>query len=204
MTLVSASPWVVVVNPSVPANNIRELIALAKSQPGKLSFGSSEPSSRLAGEQFKAQAGVDLLHVPYKGGSQIMTDLLGGHIQVGFTSVLTVLQHYKSGKLRVLGVGGKNRSPSMPDIPTVIEAGLPGYETSAWYGLYAPPGTPPDIANKIQREIARIARLPEVRERLTQLGAEPVANTPEEFAAFTRSEYAKFEKLVKEAGMKPE
>ena len=204
VTLVSASPWVVVVNPTVPANNIRELIALAKAQPGKLVFGSSEPSSRLAGEQFKVQAGVDLLHVAYKGGSQIMTDLLGGHIQVGFTSVLTVLQHYKSGKLRVLGVGGRNRSPSMPDIPTVIEGGLPGYETSAWYGLYAPSATPADVVNKIQREIARIARLPDVRERLTQLGAEPVANTPEEFAAFGRSEYAKFERLVREAGMKPE
>ncbi len=204
VTLVAASPWVVVVNPSVPAQNIRELIALAKAQPGKLTFGSSEPSSRLAGEQFKVQAGVDLLHIPYKGGSQIMADLLGGHIQVGFTSVLTVLQHYKSGKLRVLGVGGRNRSPSMPDIPTVIEGGLPGYETSAWYGMYAPPGTPADVAQKIQREVARITNLPEVRERLTQLGAEPVANTPEEFAAFARAEYAKYEKLVKQAGMKPE
>ncbi len=204
VTLVSASPWVVVVNPAVPATNIRELIALAKAQPGKLTFGSSEPSSRLAGEQFKVQAGVDLLHIPYKGGSQIMADLLGGHIQVGFTSVLTVLQHYKSGKLRVLGVGGRNRSPSMADVPTVVEGGLAGYETSAWYGMYAPPGTPVEIANKIQREIARITNLPDVRERLTQLGAEPVANTPEEFAAFARAEYAKYEKLVKQAGMKPE
>ena len=204
VTLVAASPWVVVVNPSVPANNIRELIALAKAQPGKLSFGSSEPSSRLAGEQFKVQAGVNLLHVPYKGGSQIMVDLLGGHIQVGFTSVLTVLQHYKSGKLRVLGVGSKARSPSMPDIPTVVEGGLPGYETSAWYGMYAPPGTPPDVLNKIQREIARIVRLPDVNERLVQLGAVPVANTPEEFLAFTKAEHAKYGKLVKDAGMQPE
>ena len=204
VTLVAASPWVVVVNPSVAANNIRELIALARAQPGKLSFGSSEPSSRLAGEQFKVQAGVNLLHVPYKGGSQIMVDLLGGHIQVGFTSVLTVLQHYKSGKLRVLGVGSKARSPSMPDIPTVVEGGLPGYETSAWYGMYAPPGTPPDVLNKIQREIARIVRLPDVNERLVQLGAVPVANTPEEFLAFTKAEHAKYGKLVKDAGMQPE
>ena len=204
VTLVAASPWVVVVNPAVPANNIRELIALAKARPGKLSFGSSEPSSRLAGEQFKVQAGVDLLHVPYKGGSQIMVDLLGGHIQVGFTSVLTVLQHYKSGKLRVLGVGGRVRSPSMPDIPTVIEGGLAGYETSAWYGMYAPPGTPAEVVNKIQREIARIVKLPDVSERLIQLGALPVANTPEEFLAFTRAEHAKYGKLVKDAGMQPE
>ncbi len=204
VTLVSASPWVVVLNPAVPANNIRELIALAKAQPGKLTFGSSEPSSRLAGEQFKVQAGVDLLHIPYKGGSQIMADLLGGHIQVGFTSVLTVLQHYKSGKLRVLGVGGRSRSPSMPDVPTVVEGGLPGYETSAWYGMYAPPGAPAEITHKIQRDIARIANLLEVRERLTQLGAEPVANTPEEFSAFARAEYNKYDKLVKQAGMKAE
>jgi tripartite-type tricarboxylate transporter receptor subunit TctC len=202
VTEVAESPWVVVVNPGVPANNVKELIALAKAQPGKLSFGSSEPSSRLAGEQFKALAGIDLLHVPYKGGSQIMTDMLGGHIQVGFTSVLTVLQHYKSGKLRVLGVSGNRRSPSMPDVPTVIEAGLPGYDPTAWYGMYASPGTPKEIVQKIQREIARISTLPEVRERLVQLGAQPVASTPEEFAAFTRSEYEKFARLVKDAGIK--
>ena len=204
ITMVAASPWVVVVSPVVPAHNIRELIALAKAQPGKLTFGSSEPSSRLAGEQFKSLAGIELLHIPYKGGSQIMTDLLGGHIQVGFTSVLTVLQHYKSGKLRVLGVGGKNRSPSMPDIPTVVEAGLPGYEISAWYGLYGPAGMPKDIADKIQKEIARISTQPDVKERLLQLGAEPVANTPAEFAAFTQAEYAKFAKIIKAAGIQPD
>ncbi len=204
VTLVAQSPWVVVVNPAVPANSIKELVALAKAQPGKLSFGSSEPSSRLAGEQFKALAGVDLLHVPYKGGSQIMTDMLGGHIQVGFTSVLTVLQHYKSGKLRVLAVSGGVRSPSMPDIPTVGEAGLAGYDPTAWYGMYASPGTPKEVVAKIQREIARIAQLPEVRERLLQLGALPVASTPEEFAAFTRAEHAKFAKLVATAGIKPD
>ena len=204
ITMVAASPWVVVVSPVVPAHNIRELIALAKAQPGKLTFGSSEPSSRLAGEQFKSLASVELLHIPYKGGSQIMTDLLGGHIQVGFTSVLTVLQHYKSGKLRVLGVGGKNRSPSMPDIPTVVEAGLPGYEISAWYGLYGPAGMPKDITEKIQKEIARISTQPDVKERLLQLGAEPVANTPAEFAAFTQAEYAKFAKIIKAAGIQPD
>jgi tripartite-type tricarboxylate transporter receptor subunit TctC len=204
ITEVAASPWVVVVSPNVPAKSIKELIALAKAQPGKLSFGSSEPSSRLAGEQFKEQAAVDLLHVPYKGGSQIMTDLLGGHIQVGFTSVLTVLQHYKSGKLVVLGVGGKNRSPSMPDIPTVVEAGLPGYETSAWYGLYGPAGMPRDVVDKVQKEIARISAQPDVRERLLQLGAEPVANTPAEFAAFTQAEYDKFVKIIKKAGIQPD
>ncbi len=204
VTLVAASPWVVVINPTVPANSIKELVALAKAQPGRLSFGSSEPSSRLAGELFKSQASIDLLHVPYKGGAQIMIDLLGGHIQIGFTSVLTVLQHYKSGKLRVLGVGSANRSPSMPDIPTVIEAGLPGYETSAWYGMYAPAATPKEIVTKIQREIARISSQPDIKERLSQLGAEPVANSPDDFAAFTKREMAKYAKVVRDAGIRPE
>lgn len=164
------------------------------------------PSLRRASraEQFKSLAGVDLQHVPYKGGAPVMSDLLGGHVQVGFTSVLTVLQHHRSGKLRVLGVAGKNRSPSMPDIPTVVEAGLPGYETSAWYGLYGPAGVPRDIADKIQKELARISTHPDVRERLLQLGAEPVLNTPAEFAAFTQAEYAKFAKIIKTAGIQPE
>jgi tripartite-type tricarboxylate transporter receptor subunit TctC len=118
--------------------------------------------------------------------------------------VLTVLQHYKSGKLVVLGVGGKNRSPSMPDIPTVVEAGLPGYETSAWYGLYGPAGMPRDVVDKVQKEIARISAQPDVRERLLQLGAEPVANTPAEFAAFTQAEYDKFVKIIKKAGIQPD
>lgn len=204
ITMVAASPWVVVVSPVVPANNIKELIALAKAQPGKLAFGSSDPSSRLAGEQFKSLAGVDLQHVPYKGGAPVMTDLLGGHVQVSFTSVLTVLQHHRSGKLRVLGIGGKNRSPSMPDVPTVVQAGLPGYETSAWYGLYGPANMPKDIVDNIQKEIARISTQPDVKDRLLQLGAEPVVNTPAEFAALTQAEYAKFAKIIKTAGIQPE
>lgn len=204
ITMVAASPWVIVVSPVVPANNIKELIALAKAQPGKLAFGSSDPSSRLAGEQFKSLAGVDLQHVPYKGGAPVMTDLLGGHVQVSFTSVLTVLQHHRSGKLRVLGVGGKNRSPSMPDVPTVVQAGLPGYETSAWYGLYGPANMPKDIVDNIQKEIARISTQPDVKDRLLQLGAEPVVNTPAEFAVLTQAEYAKFAKIIKTAGIQPE
>lgn len=204
VTLIASSPWVVVVNPEVPAKSIRELIAFAKANPGRLKFGSSEPSSRLAGEQFKREAAVDLLHVPYKGGAQIMTDMLGGHIELGFTSTLTVLQHYKSGKLRVLAVAGKVRHPSMPDVPTAVEAGLAGYETYAWYGMYAPKGTPRETVARIQSEIARIVRLPDMRERLGTLGAEPIANTPEEFAVFTRSEHDKYAKLVKAAGIAPE
>ena len=164
----------------------------------------SEPSSRLAGEQFKQQAGVDLMHVPYKGGSQIMTDMLGGHIETGFTSTLTVLQHYKSGKLRVLAVAGRSRHPSMPDVPTAIESGMPEYETYAWYGMYTGKAVPKEVVAKIQQEIARVVRQPDMRDKLNQFGAEPVASTPEEFAAFTKSEHDKFARLVRAAGIQAE
>ncbi len=204
VTLIATSPWVVVVTPGIGAATLQDMIAQAKANPGKLRFGSSEPSSRLAGEQFKQQAGIDLQHVPYKGGSQIMTDMLGGHIETGFTSTLTVLQHYKSGKLKVLAVAGKVRHPSMPDVPTAIESGLPEYETYAWYGMYAPKGTPREVVARIQQEISRIVRTPEMREKLGQFGAEAIASTPEDFTAFTRSEFDKFARLVKQAGIKAE
>jgi len=204
ITLIARSPWVIVVTPSVPAKELRESVSYAKANPGKLRFGSSEPSSRLAGEQFKQLAGIDLQHVPYKGGSQIMTDMLGGHIETGFTSTLTVLQHYKSGKLKVLAVAGKVRHPSMPDVATAIEAGYPEYETYAWYGMYGPKGMPRDVVTRIQQEIARVMNLPDMNERLSQFGAEPIASSPENFAAFTRAEHDKFAKLVKAAGIRPE
>jgi len=204
VTLVATSPWVIGIWPGVPAQNLREFIAYAKANPGKLRFGSSESSSRLAGEQFKQVAGVDLVHVPYKGGGQIVQDMLGGHVEVGFTSVLTFLSHHKSGKLRVLAVGGRTRAGAMPDVPTAAEAGLPGYETYVWYGMYAPKGTPAAITSRIQGEIARLVRLPEFAERFAALGADAVANTPAEFAAFTRAEHEKFAKLVKAANIQPE
>ena len=204
VTLLATSPWVVVVTPSVPANTLQEFIAHAKANPGKLRFGSSEPSSRLAGEQFKQQAGVDLTHVAYKGGSMIMTDMLGGHIEAGFTSTLTVLQHYKSGKLKVLAVAGRARHPSMPDVPTAIEGGLPAYETYAWYGMYTGKNVPAEIVAKIQQDIARIVKLPDMRDKLNQFGAEPVANSPQEFAAFTRAEFDKYAKLIRQAGIQAE
>ena len=204
ITLIARSPWVIVATPSVPAKDLREFVSYAKANPGKLRFGSSEPSSRRAGEQFKQLAGIDLQHVPYKGGSQIMTDMLGGHIETGFTSTLTVLQHYKSGKLKVLAVAGKLRHPSMPDVPTAIEAGYPDYETYAWYGMYGPKGMPREVVTRIQQEIARVLNLPDMNERLSQFGAEPIASSPENFAAFTRAEHDKFAKLVKAAGIRRE
>lgn len=203
VTLIAQSPWVIVVIPSLPTT-LREFVAYAKANPGKLRFGSSEPSSRLAGEQFKQLAGINLEHIPYKGGSQIMTDMLGGQIEVGFTSTLTVLQHYKSGKLRVLAVAGKARYPSMPDVPSAAEAGYPEYETYAWYGMYAPKGTPKEIVARIQQEIAKVVRQPDMRERLGQFGAEPIASSPEDFAAFTKFEHDKYARLIKAAGIQPE
>ena len=202
IALVAKAPLAVATAKELPVTDVKSLIAHAKANPGKLRFGSSEPSSRLAGEQFKAMTATDLVHVPYKGGSQIMTDMLGGHVQVGFTSVLTVLQHYKTGKLRVLGVGGSVRSPNMPDIPTVTEAGLPGYDPVAWYGMYGPKGMPKDVTAKIQQDIAVIAAQPDVKARLIELGALPVASTPEDFAKFSQAEYDKFAKLIKAAGIK--
>ena len=204
VTLIARSPWVIVSIPTLPAKTLGEFVAYAKANPGKLRFGSSEPSSRLAGEQFKQLAGINLEHIPYKGGSQIMTDMLGGQIETGFTSTLTVLQHYKSGKLKVLAVAGKARHPSMPDIPTAVEAGYPEYETYAWYGMYAPKGTPREIVARIQQEIARVVKRPDTEERLGQFGAEPIASTPEDFAAFTKAESEKFARLIKAAGIQPE
>ena len=204
VSLVATSPWVIGVWPGVPAQNLKEFIAYAKANPGKLRFGSSESSSRLAGEQFKQVAGVDLVHVPYKGGAQIVQDMLGGHVEVGFTSVLTFLAHHKSGKLRILAVGGRQRAGAMPDVPTAAEAGLPGYETYVWYGMYAPKGTPRDVTTKIQQEIARLVKTQEFAERFANLGADAVASTPDEFARFTRAEYEKFATLVKAANIQPE
>ncbi len=204
VTQVATSPWLVVAGQAVPATNLRELIALAKSQPGKLAFGSSEPSTRLAGEFFKQMAGVDLLNVPYKGGAQVMTDVLGGQIQLAFTTSLTVGALYGTGKVRVYAVASKTRIAAMPEVPTAAEAGLPGYETGAWYGLYAPARTPNDVVAKIQRDIAEQLQRPEVLERLKQMGATPVGSTPEAFAAFTRNEYDRYAKIVRAANIKPE
>lgn len=201
VTLVATSPWVIVTARNLPVTSVKALVDMARAQPGKLSFGSSEPSSRLAGEQFKLQSNLELTNVPYKGGAQIMTDIAGGHLEVGFTSVLTALQYYKSDRLRVLAVASKTRSPSMPDIPTVGESGLAGYETSAWYGMYAPANTPKEILLKIQQEIAKISQQPDVKARLLQLGAESAATSPDEFAAFTKTEVVRYARLIKDAGI---
>jgi tripartite-type tricarboxylate transporter receptor subunit TctC len=203
ISLVSASPYVVTANPRVAASDIRALIALAKANPGKLSFGSSGTgaASHLSAELFKSMAGVDLLHVPYKGTGQALTDLLAGHVDLMFAPAQTVMPHVHSGKLKALGVTGARRSQTLPDLPTVAESGLPGYEAVGWFGLLAPAATPKPAVAKLSADANRVLAMREVREKMLGLGAEPAGTTPEEFARFIRGDQAKWSRLMKEAGI---
>ncbi|HEY6239671.1 MAG TPA: tripartite tricarboxylate transporter substrate binding protein [Burkholderiales bacterium] len=206
ISLVSASAYVVTANPGVVAANIRELIARAKANPGKLTFGSSGTgaASHLAAELFKAMAGVDLLHVPYKGTGQALTDLLAGHVNLMFAPAQTVMPYVRAGKLKALAVTGSRRSETLPDLPTVAESGLPGYEAIGWFGLLAPAATPNPTVAQISADVRRVLAMSDVRERMLGLGADPAGNTPEEFARFIRDDQAKWSKLMKEAGIKAE
>jgi tripartite-type tricarboxylate transporter receptor subunit TctC len=206
VSLVSASAYIVTANPGVAAANIRELIALAKANPGKLTFGSSGTgaASHLSAELFKAMAGVDLLHVPYKGTGQALTDLLAGHVNLMFAPSQTVMPYVHSGKLRALAVTGSKRSETLPDLSTVAESGLPGYEAVGWFGLLAPAATPKATVAKLSAEANRVLAMSDVREKMLGLGADPAGNTPEEFARFIRDDQAKWSKLMKEAGIQAE
>jgi tripartite-type tricarboxylate transporter receptor subunit TctC len=206
VTLVSASPYVVTVNPKLPAANIRELIALAKANPGKLSYGSSGTgaASHLSAELFKSMARIDLLHVPYKGTGQALTDLLAGQVDLMFAPAQTVLSHIKAGKLKALATTGEKRASTLPELPTVAEAGLPGYAAVGWFGLLAPAATPKPVVAQLGRDANRVLAERELRERMAALGAEPAGNSPEEFARFIRDDQAKWAKLMREAGIKPE
>jgi tripartite-type tricarboxylate transporter receptor subunit TctC len=204
ITLVAIVPNVLIVHPSVPAKNVAELIALAKAKPGTLNFASSSTggSPHLSGEMFKQMTGVDIVHVPYKGSAPAITDLLGGQVNLMFDNLPSGLPHVKAGKLRALGVTSARRSPAVPDIPTIAESGVPGYEVDSWFGILAPAGTPPEIVNKLNAEIVRILKLPDVNERLAEQGAQPVGDTPQQFAEHIRRETAKWAKVVKASGAK--
>jgi len=206
VTLVSASPYVVTLNPKVQAANVRELIALAKANPGKLSYGSSGTgaASHLSAELFKSMARIDLLHVPYKGTGQALTDLLAGQVDLMFAPAQTVLSHVKAGKLKALATTGEERASTLPELPTVAEAGLPGYAAVGWFGLLAPAATPKPVVTQLSRDGNRVLGERDVRERMEALGAEPAGNSPEEFARFIRDDQAKWSKLMREAGIKPE
>ena len=195
---------VLVLHPSVPANSVKEVIALAKAQPGKLTYASSGngTSIHLSGELFKSMAGVDMVHIPYKGAAASTVDLLAGRVNMVFDSLPPALPNIKAGKVRALAVTGAKRSQFLPELPTIAEAALPGYETSIWFGIVAPAGTPPEIISRLNAELVKAAASTEFRERLTRHGFEVVSSTPEQMADSLRSEMAKWGKVVKALGMR--
>jgi tripartite-type tricarboxylate transporter receptor subunit TctC len=199
----SQGPSVLVVNPSIPASNIAELIAYAKANPGKINFGSPGIGStgHLAAELFKAMAGVDLVHVPYRGAAPAMADLMAGHVQVVFDSMVSVLPHVQGGRVRALAVTSKARSSLLPDLPTIAET-LPGYESTIWFGVGAPRGTPPEIVARLNREINAGLAAAEIKEKYAKLGTTPMVMTPEEFWTFSQGETDKWQQVIERAGIK--
>lgn len=197
---------VLVVHPSLPAKSVRDLIAFAKAKPGQITFSSagSGTTTHLAAELFKSMTQTDMLHVPYKGGGPASLAVMTGEVSVFFGSIAPVLRQVKAGRVRVLAVTGSQRATAIPDVPTVSEVGVPGYEMNSWYGVLAPAATPQDIVNKAGAEIARIVKLPQVRERLSHEGLEPAGTTPQEFAAYIKAEVAKWTRVVRTAGIKVE
>jgi tripartite-type tricarboxylate transporter receptor subunit TctC len=202
--LVAGVPNVLVVNPAVPVNSVSELIAYAKANPGKLNFASSGSgtSIHLSGELFKVMAGVEMTHIPYKGSAPALQDLLGGQVQLMFDNLPPSLPQIKAGKLRALAVTTATRAPALPDVPTVAEAGLPGFESSSWFGLLAPAGTPPAIVVKLNAEVARWLATPDAKERLAKQGANAVGGSPEDFEKHIAAETVKWAKVVKDSGAK--
>ena len=193
-----------VVSTSLGVSSVKELIQLAKAQPGKLSFASGSSLSRVNGEMFKSMTGIDIVHIAYKSNPQGVTDLLAGHVQLMFTDTVTALPHVKAGKLKALGIGSGKRSAVLADVPTVAEAGVPGYDLTGWLAVFAPTGTPQAVVNKLNEEINRILVLSEVRERLLQTGLDPLAGSPAELGALVRNEIPKWARIIKEAGIKPD
>ena len=204
ITLVAVTPNVLVVNPSLPVRSVKELIAYAKANPGKLSFGSGSTGSagHLAGELFKADTGVDMVHVPYKGGAPAMQALLAGDTQLMFDNLANSMPQVKAGKLRALAVTTAERSKLAPELPTMAEAGVPGFDISTWFGLLAPAGTPAAVIARWNSDVTRILEAPEMRERLALQGAEAAPTTSQQFGAFIGSELAKYARIVKTSGAK--
>jgi tripartite-type tricarboxylate transporter receptor subunit TctC len=195
-------PNMIVAHPSVPARNIRELIALARAKPGEVSYASSGNFLYLSGALFTTMAKIDMLHVPFKGGAQAMPAVMAGEVATSFATIVSAQPQVAAGKLRGLAVTSAKRFPSTPEVPTVAESGLPGYEAVAWYGVFAPAGTPAEVVTRLNAEIVRIVRSPEVRELLLKQGAESFATTPEEFTKIVERDVAKWAKVVKASGAK--
>jgi tripartite-type tricarboxylate transporter receptor subunit TctC len=206
VSLVAVQPNILVVHPQVPAHSVAELIQLAKKTPGKLNYASSGSgaAAHLAGELFKTMAGVDLVHVPYKGAQPALTDVIAGEVQVMFATSASVIPFIKAGKLRALAVTSARRSASVPELPTVSEAGVPGFEAITWHGVVVPAATPRPLIERMNRELVRVLGMPDLRERLATLGAEVRAGTPGEFADYIASEIPKWAKVVRDSGARIE
>jgi tripartite-type tricarboxylate transporter receptor subunit TctC len=204
VTLVGSSPQLLIASTGLPANSVRELIALAAAKPGQLRYasGGNGSPSHLAMELFKSMAKVDMVHVPYKGGDPVLIALLSGEMQLYFGNIRAMMPHVKAGKLKALGVTSPNRSPAVPEIPTIAESGLPGYAMMAWWGLLAPAGTPKSIVTQLQAEVARMLKVPALRDRLAAVGIDAVGSSPEAFSAYIRQEIKTWAKVVKEAGVR--
>ena len=204
ISLLSQQPNIWIVHPSLPVKSMKELIAHVKARPGQLNFGSSGTggSQHLAGELLKSMAGIDMTHIPYKGSPPALIDLIAGRVPIMSSTMPPVLPHLRTGKVRALAVTSAKRSPALPDVPTVAEAALPGYEAIAWQGLLAPAGTARAVIARVQTEFARVLKQPEIASRLTEQGFETVASTPEWFAGYIRTEIEKWSKVIKAAGIK--
>ena len=203
LTQVVAVHFVMVAHPSLPANSVKQLIALAKKSPGQINYSSSGPGGapHLGGELLKSMAGIDLLHVPYKGSGPSFNDLLGGQVSLTFDSLLQSLPYIKAGRLKALAVLGDKRSSLLPQTPTVAEAGVPGYALTNWFGLVVPAGTPPELIARLYGDVSKVLKQPDVRERIHNMGADVIGSTPAQFAAFMKAETAKWSKVVKQANI---
>ena len=197
-SLASSIPYLVVVHPSVPVNTPKELIALARKRPGQLYFASAGAGSgtHLAGELFISMTGINIVHVPYKSGSPAIVDLAGGHVQIMFSNIINSMPHVKAKRLRTLGITSAKRSPTYPDVPTVQESGVPGYQADAWYGLMGPARIAPEIVARVNREMVTLLKTQDIREKFASQGAEAVSNTPDEFAALMRAEITKWGRVT--------
>lgn len=206
ISLLAVAPTVLCTNVSVPARSLQELIALAKAKPGELRFasGGSGTAPHMAGEIFAGMTGIKLLHIPYKGGGPAIAGLIGGETSMMFDTAASILPHVKGGKLRALAIARSARLPDYPDLPTFAEAGVKGYEVNAWYSMHAPAGVSKEIVDKLNRELLRILELPDVRERMKQLGSEGAGTSPAELDRFVRAENSKYAKAIREAGIKVE
>jgi tripartite-type tricarboxylate transporter receptor subunit TctC len=206
ITEIATSPIVLMVAPNVAVNSVKELIALARSKPGQLNFGSSGIGTQfhLSGELLKLLAKIDMVHVPYKGTALVYPDMISGQISILFDVPIAALPFIKAGRVKPIAVAGKKRTPVLPDVPTIADSGVPGYDADLWFGMWAPPRLSRDLTQRLYAETAKLLQSPDTRQRLAELGAEPVGSTPEAFRAFVRDEIVKWEKVVKASGAKVE